>query len=175
MGLWFAPMNKTVAQRVLSERLNERLVRTGLRFTAQRREVYSVLLEKRDHPSAEEVFIRAKAAMPEISMATVYNCLDTLVKCGLVRQVNHDRGATRYCSNMEHHHHFYCDGCGGAFDIDADPQAREPELLMPSGFLVRNFEISFRGLCSACRGKRKRTAQNGEREASSPLRHRQIS
>ena len=34
--------------------------------------------------------------MPEISMATVYNCLDALVKCGLVRQVNLDRGATRF-------------------------------------------------------------------------------
>jgi len=149
-------MKKQVPIDFLDERLNERLARTGLRFTPQRREVYSVLLRQRDHPSAEEVFIRTKSAMPDISMATVYNCLDTLVKCGLVKQVNHDRGATRYCSNMQHHHHFYCDGCGGAFDIEADPEAGEPELRMPQGFRIRNFEISFRGLCPECAGKHQR-------------------
>jgi Fur family peroxide stress response transcriptional regulator len=149
-------MMQPVTLDILDARLNERLARTGLRLTAQRREVYSVLLQQRDHPSAEEVFIRTKSAMPEISMATVYNCLETLVKCGLVKQVNHDRGATRYCSNMQHHHHFYCDGCGGTFDIDADPKVGEPELPVPPGFCMRNFEISFRGLCPECARKQKR-------------------
>lgn len=146
-------MKKKLPIDFVDERLNERLARTGLRFTVQRRHVYSVLLEKRDHPSAEEVFIRAKASMPEISMATVYNCLDTLVKCGLVRQVNHDRGASRYCSNMQQHHHFYCDECSGAYDIDAEPPAGQPELEMPSGFKIRAYEISFRGLCPDCAAK----------------------
>ena len=114
-------MKKQVPIDFAGARLNEQLARTGLRLTAQRRQVYNVLLLKRDHPSAEEVFLRAKSAMPDISMATVYNCLDTLVKCGLVKQVNHDRGATRYCSNMQRHHHFYCDDCGGTFDIEPGP------------------------------------------------------
>ena len=80
--------------------LTERLGTTGLRLTPQRQQVYDVLLQKRDHPTAEEVFIRAKKAMPEISHATVYNCLDALVKCGLARQVQLERGATRFCPNM---------------------------------------------------------------------------
>jgi Fur family transcriptional regulator, peroxide stress response regulator len=154
-------MNKKVPIDFVDERLNERLARTGLRFTAQRRHVYGVLLKKSDHPSAEEVFIRAKTAMPEISIATVYNCLDTLVKCGLVRQVNHDRGATRYCSNMQQHHHFYCDECGGAYDIDSDATAGESGMHMPVGFEVRGFEISFHGLCPECAAKRKRQTGPG--------------
>ena len=85
-------------QNIVSNRkLNDRLATSGLRFTAQRQEVFAVILEKRDHPTAEEVFIRAKRQMPEISHATVYNCLDALVKCGLARQVTLDRGATRFC------------------------------------------------------------------------------
>lgn len=134
----------------LEEQLNERLSKTGLRFTAHRRHVFNTLLVKRDHPSAEEVFIRAKQTMPDISMATVYNCLDTLVKCGLVREVNHDRGATRYCSNMRSHHHFYCDECGGAYDIDSDPADADPHVSIPAGFSVRGYEIAFRGLCPDC-------------------------
>src|SRR6516164_3033707 len=93
-------------------RLNEELAHCGLRFTRQRQQVYEVLLHKRDHPTAEEVFIRAKRRMPEISHATVYNCLDTLVKSGLARQVNVERGATRFCPNMAEHGHFHCSACG---------------------------------------------------------------
>ena len=146
-------MKKKLPIDFVDERLNQHLARTGLRFTAQRRHVYGVLLQKRDHPSAEEVFIRAKHDMPEISMATVYNCLDTLVRCGLVRQVNIERGATRYCSNMRQHHHFYCDDCGGAFDIDTDWGPNHPEVPVPPGFQVTRYEIAFRGLCPECGGR----------------------
>ncbi len=93
------------------QHLTEQLGATGLRLTPQRQQVYDVLLHKRDHPTAEEVFIRAKKQMPEISHATVYNCLDALVKCGLARQVHVDRGATRFCPNMHEHGHFHCDSC----------------------------------------------------------------
>ena len=79
-----------------AHQLTERLNTSGFRFTPQRQHVYDVLQQKLDHPTAEDVFIRAKRVMPEISHATVYNCLDALVKCGLVRQVQLERGATRF-------------------------------------------------------------------------------
>jgi Fur family peroxide stress response transcriptional regulator len=134
-------------------RLNEHLAASGLRLTAQREHVYQVLLTKKDHPTAEEVFIRAKRGMPEISMATVYNCLDALVNCGLVRQVNHDREATRFCSNMQPHHHFYCDECGGAHDIDRVDETSEPPVAMPRGFKPTRYEVTIRGLCPECAAK----------------------
>src|SRR5512137_1329303 len=99
------------------DRFNERLAHSGFRTTPQRERVYAVLIQKRDHPTAEEVFIRAKRDMPDISMATVYNCLDALVECGLARQVTLARGATRFCPNMREHCHFYCDRCQRVFDI----------------------------------------------------------
>lgn len=133
--------------------LQDRLERGGLRVTPQREHVYAVLLGKKDHPTAEEVFIRAKRTMPDISMATVYNCLDALVNCGLVRQVNQDREATRFCSNMQPHHHFYCDECGGAYDIDREADAPQPEVDMPKGFRASRYEITIRGLCPECAAK----------------------
>ena len=99
----------------IERELGERLATSGFRFTSQRRCVYDVLLHKRDHPTAEEVFTRAKKAMPEISHATVYNCLDALVSCGLARQVHLERGATRDCPHMETHCHFFCDKFGYFF------------------------------------------------------------
>jgi len=134
--------------------LNERLATSGFRFTAQRRHVYDVLLRKPDHPTAEEVFVRAKRALPDISHATVYNCLDALVKCGLVRLVALDRGATRYCANREEHCHYYCAECGEVFDVPLTAAA--PAMPRPRGFKIDHYEIAAHGVCSACAGKRRK-------------------
>ena len=144
----------SAAAKTSALQLNQRLATSGFRFTAQRELVYGVLLEKQDHPTAEDVFLRAKRAMPEISMATVYNCLDALVQCNLVRQVNLDRNATRFCPNMEDHCHFYCDDCGGVFDIDLTGTDLGSKTHLPDGFTVSHCEISFRGCCHRCSGKR---------------------
>lgn len=138
---------------VQDRQLNQRLADSGLRFTPQRQHVYNVLLEKLDHPTADQVFIRAKQTMPEISMATVYNCLDTLAKCGLVRQVNVERAATRFCPNMEDHCHFYCDECGGVFDIKSADGGRRFQVALPPGFKASHYETSIRGVCAECSGK----------------------
>lgn len=132
-----------------SGRINERLSTSGFRFTPQRQHVYDVLLEKRDHPTAEEVFIRAKRQMPEISMATVYNCLDALVQSGLARQVTVDRGATRFCPNMHEHCHFYCDTCENVFDIDL-PADNANAVPLPAGFRATRFDIAIHGCCPEC-------------------------
>jgi Fur family peroxide stress response transcriptional regulator len=128
------------------------LEQNGFRMTPQREHVYRVLISKPDHPTADEVFMRAKKDMPEISMATVYNTLDALVASKLVRLVNHDRGATRYCPNMQPHHHFYCDACGAAYDLD-ETEVRAPRVEIPRGFQVDRLEIVVRGRCPKCAGE----------------------
>ena len=138
---------RTPAPDDLDPRLPERLATVGFRFTPQREQVYAVLLRKRDHPTAEEVFIRAKREMPDISMATVYNCLDALVKCGLARQVTLERGATRFCPNMREHGHFYCDGCRSVFDI---PLSAAPGFALPKGYRAERYDIAIHGRCPAC-------------------------
>ena len=132
--------------------LTERLGTTGLRLTPQRQQVYDVLLQKRDHPTAEEVFIRAKKAMPEISHATVYNCLDALVKCGLARQVQLERGATRFCPNMSDHGHFHCSACGTIYDVDLPHEL--PGVAVPRGFKARVYDVTIHGFCAECAKKR---------------------
>jgi len=132
--------------------LNERLATSGFRFTPQRQQVYDVLLQKLDHPTAEEVFIRAKRTMPEISHATVYNCLDALVQSGLVRKVQLQRGATRFCPNMEEHCHYYCDQCGAVFDVPLT--ADSTVVPRPKGFKIDHYDIAVHGVCGDCARKK---------------------
>jgi Fur family transcriptional regulator, peroxide stress response regulator len=128
------------------ESLAQRLADSGLRSTPQREVVYSVLLQKRDHPTADEVYARVRHEMPTISLATVYNCLETLAQCNLVRAVNFERGPTRYCPNLHPHAHFHDEQTGATHDIDLPPDILEKvKAILPSGYDASAVEIIFRG------------------------------
>ena len=126
--------------------LARHLTDSGLRSTPQREVIYQVILAKRDHPTAEEIFARVKLLMPTISFATVYNCLDTLVQCGLIKQVNSVREPSRYCPNLHEHAHFHDEATGEIHDVDipADLIARLHNLL-PKGYDAVSIDLSFRG------------------------------
>src|SRR5271169_1362004 len=129
-----------------SEALAQRLSDSGLRSTPQREVIYNVLLSQRDHPTAEDVFARAKPEIPMISLATVYNCLETLVQCNLVRAVNFERGPTRYCPNLRPHAHFHDERSGGTHDIDLpEGLLDQVKSVLPAGFEASSVEIIFRG------------------------------
>lgn len=129
--------------------LAQRLADSGLRSTPQREVVYDVLLKKRDHPTADEVFVRVKGELPTISLATVYNCLETLVQCDLVRAVNFERGPTRYCPNLRPHAHFHDEQSGATHDIDLPPILLEQvHAILPPDYDAKSVEIIFRGKAS---------------------------
>lgn len=135
-----------------TETSDDAIVSHGIRLTPQRRYVYEALMEKRDHPTAQEVFMRAKSRMPSISLATVYNCLDALTESGLVRQVNCDRAPSRYCHNLSPHGHFFCQGCGVVFDVPIDP-GFPIHWEVPAGTTIAHVETTLRGLCPSCAQK----------------------
>ena len=129
-----------------TETLNRKLAQAGLRSTRQREVVYDAILSKRDHPTADEIFARVKSAMPSISLATVYNCLDTLVQCRLVKQVHLERESTRYCPNLSEHAHFHDDYTGEVYDVRLDQEILEKlASLLPQDFEPNSIDITFRG------------------------------
>jgi Fur family peroxide stress response transcriptional regulator len=136
----------------LPEALAQRLADSGLRTTPQREIVYDVLLKKRDHPTADEVFARVKSEMPTISLATVYNCLETLVQCDLVRAVNFERGPTRYCPNLAPHAHFHDEQTGATHDIELPSGLLDRvNAVLPAGYDAKSVEIIFRGKAKSAR------------------------
>ena len=126
--------------------LTRKLADEGMRFTRQREVVYEAVLNQRDHPTADEVYARVRSDVAGISLATVYNTLETLVQCNLVKQVNFERESTRYCPNLKEHAHFYDTQTGRIYDVDLNnglvEQLREN---LPEGFEAAQIEINYRG------------------------------
>jgi Fe2+ or Zn2+ uptake regulation protein len=123
---------------------------SGLRMTRQRREVYRTLLQHRDHPTANDVFLRVKDALPSISLATVYNCLEALVQHGIVRQVNFERESSRFCPNVAEHGHFHDRSTGVIHDVTFKPGVNLSDFLdLPAGAVVTDIELTLRGQLSS--------------------------
>lgn len=126
-------------------------LKKGPRQTEQRKAVFEALMARADHPSAVEVFLRVKTRVPSISLATVYNCLETLAASGQVRMVNHEREPSRYCANLSEHAHHFCSHCGSVTDLPVHTPVPPDQIWhLPEGVTISQQEVSFRGTCAKC-------------------------
>jgi Fur family transcriptional regulator, peroxide stress response regulator len=125
--------------------LAEKLKVVGVKLTPQRALVYDVIVSLANHPSAEEVFARARDRTPSISLATVYNCLEVLVSCGAIRAVRGNYHGARFCANSKLHAHLHLDG-GGVMDVPlTEENARYILELLPTGYSAGDFDLNFTG------------------------------
>ena len=111
----------------------------GLRCTRQRQVVYAALAGTREHPTAEAIYeaVRDEAARDGakgISLATVYNTLETLTQRGLCRKLATPGGPTRFDAFTDEHAHVVAPD-GSMADLPEDLSdrvmagVRDPELI----------------------------------------------
>ena len=78
----------------------------GILMTEQRRMIVRVLAGASDHPSVKEVYNRASALDPSISIATVYRTLKLFEEAGILERHAFGGGEARYEeAPTEHHDH----------------------------------------------------------------------
>jgi Fur family transcriptional regulator, peroxide stress response regulator len=130
--------------------LRDALEASGQRFTEQRAAVYRFLRGTTDHPSADEVFTAVRGEIHDISLATVYKALETLVSCGLAVKLAYGDDSARYDARTDDHFHSRCTECGQVRDVPGDPPAALPEMELADGFRVQGYRVEVVGLCPAC-------------------------
>ena len=85
-------------------RIEKACVDKGLRMTEQRRVIARVLSDAADHPDAEELYRRASAIDPHISIATVYRTVKLFEDAGILERHDFRDGRSRYEEVPESHH-----------------------------------------------------------------------
>lgn len=130
--------------------LRQALEASGQRFTEQRAAVYRFLRSTDEHPSADEVFTAVRGDITDISLATVYKALETLVSCGLAIKLAYGDDSARYDARTDEHCHSRCLCCGMVRDVHAHPAAVIPSIDVGDGFRVEGFRVEVIGLCRAC-------------------------
>ena len=123
----------------------ERLRQVGLRPTRQRVSLAQLLFDVPDrHVTAEQLHGEAVAASIRVSLATVYNTLHQFTAAGLMREVVVEPGRSYFDTNIDNHHHFFCESTGHLQDIPGE-LVKVGELPQPpAGAEIRRVDVIIR-------------------------------
>jgi Fur family ferric uptake transcriptional regulator len=88
----------------MTSRVEQLCLDKGLKMTEQRRVVARVLSESADHPDVEQVYRRATAIDPRISIATVYRTVRLFEEASIITKHDFGEGRSRYEETPSSHH-----------------------------------------------------------------------
>ena len=138
-------MNKKV------DAFQARCRQAGFKVTPQRIAVYKMLLETKEHPSAEMVFKEVRKVFPSISLDTVNRTLITLSEIGIAFIVEGSGDAKRFDGNLDNHQHFKCVKCKRVIDFyhKSFDNIQVPKSISRK-FTVLRKAVYFEGICDLC-------------------------
>jgi Fur family ferric uptake transcriptional regulator len=129
-----------------------RLRAAGLRATGPRLATMAVLA-RGGHLSVEAIAAEVRARLGTVSIQAVYDVLRALGDAGLVRRIQPAGSPALFEARVgDNHHHLICRACGAVVDVDC--AVGEAPCLEPghdAGYLVDEADVTFWGLCPACR------------------------
>lgn len=122
-----------------------------LRATSQRIEIMAAIVDEEGHPTAEEVWERARQSQPTLSLSTVYDTLARFVDIGVIDEVHAGEGATRYEFFHAPHVNLVCTECGDVEDVDVEGvEAVIERAAEGSQFDVHAQPLELEGVCTDC-------------------------
>ncbi len=104
-----------------------------------------------NHPTAEDIYQQARAEGKRMSMATVYNNLNTLVKEGLIRRLTID-GKSDHFDKTSRHDHLVCSRCGKIRDLKLEDMTAMLE--RTSGERLKSYDLKLIYVCKECSNKK---------------------
>ena len=96
------------------------LRRQGVRITRQRSAILGIISETEDHPDALEIFRRAVAVDPSISLSTVYRTMKLLGDMGAIHRHAFEGGPSRFEHAADHHDHLIDIETGDVIEFKSD-------------------------------------------------------
>ena len=91
------------------------------KYSRQREAIKEYLMNTKEHPTADTVYMNIRSTYPNISLGTVYRNLNLLAEQGEVLKINCQDGCDRFDGNPNLHYHFLCNTCGKVLDIEMEP------------------------------------------------------
>lgn len=138
----------------LHEKFETFLIENQQRYTEQKKEIVSAILEKRDHFEIDEFISEEHVKGNRLARATVYRTVKQLLDANLIQKINAGNGRIYYEYNeeLEHHDHMICNKCGKIIEIKNT--AIENAILNECnklGFTPEYRSLHIYGICSDCK------------------------
>lgn len=132
----------------MADTIIERCEAQGLRLTDQRRTIAGVLEAADDHPDVEELYARASAADPNISLATVYRTVKLFEEAGILEKLEFGDGRARYeDAERDHHDHLIDLKSGDVIEfVDAEIEALQEKIARKLGYRLKGHRLELYGV-----------------------------
>ena len=130
------------------DRIEKLCVDKGMRMTDQRRVVARVLSNAKDHPDVEELYRRAHAVDPHISIATVYRTVRLFEEAGIIERHDFRDGRSRYEEAPDQHHDHLIDMRSGKVIefVDDEIEALQNAIARRLGFTLVDHRLELYGV-----------------------------
>lgn len=129
----------------------EKLKKRGFKLTPQRMAVAQYLSGNKNHPTAAQIFEDLKTQHPNLSMATVYNTLTTMVQLGVLREHKFHNAQVHFDPELSDHHHFCCRVCDAIWDIPQDEPLKVVQTFQKqTGHQIEHVSLMLQGVCEKC-------------------------
>ena len=122
-----------------------------LKHSKQRDSILEFLAARKDHPTADVVYMNVREQLPNISLGTVYRNLTLLSDLGEILRLRVGDGTDHFDADTSEHYHFVCTECGSVIDLDMDSI---DSIMEAAGERfdgrIRGHVTYFYGSCPAC-------------------------
>lgn len=121
------------------------------RHTIQKSLVLKAVLDLKNHPTAEDVYLRIAQDYSNISKATVYRNLNHLAESGDVLRIEMSNAPDRFDFRTDSHYHFKCSHCGQVSDVNLPfIPLNASKVQQDANFIIDGYDVIFKGKCKDC-------------------------
>lgn len=122
-----------------------------LKHSRQREMIKDFLMTRKDHPTADVVYMNVRQQNPNISLGTVYRNLTLLADIGEIRRLRVGDGVDHFDADTSPHYHFVCSECGCVSDLEMNSIEEITEIAGANfdGYIAGHITY-FYGTCGKC-------------------------
>ena len=129
----------------MSETIEQKCIKKGVKLTDQRKIVAKVMSESNDHPNVDELYKRVSKIDSKISIATVYRTVKLFEEAGILIKHDFKTGKARYEINDDHNHLIDINSGEIVEFVDKDIEALQEKIANKLGYKLVDHKLELYG------------------------------